>query len=134
MGKKFKAKVNPLLDGMQGLDFGDAQEEIFSLTPDQEAEHFLPRWMEVVDPFVEYPKTFIDGDLSADRLLLEVKRYYKRFVLEDGWSEHKYVFVINDIFENRARFYDETIKKHGVMYDNEDLLSQRRLRRKRRGK
>lgn len=131
--KSVPVRRNPLMQRQAPLAFdGLEAEELLELTEDQKADRFLSRWMELVDPFVTYKRVFPRGDSDQKRILKEIKNFYKRYVLGEGWTEQKYVTVVNSILDVRGVTSPKTIEKHGVLYDNEALPSQIKDRRARR--
>ena len=128
--KHTPVKRNPLMQKETPLSFDNAStEELLELTEDQKADRFLSRWMELVNPFVTYKKVFPRGDSDQKRILREIKNFYKRYVLTDGWTEQKYVLVVNALLDARAQVGPVSIERFGKMYDNEALPAQVKLRR-----
>lgn len=129
--KHIPVKRNPLMQRAEPLSFDNAAaEDLLELTDEQQADRFLSRWMEVVHPFTTYKKVFSNGhDKDAKRILKEIKNFYKRYVLVDGWTEQKYVLVVNSLLEARAQVGPVSIERFGKMYDNEALPVQVRQRR-----
>jgi len=147
--KTLSNRRNPLMLGDVPLNFDDySTEEMLQLTPDQEAERFLSRWMDVFHPYSTFPRVFKTGTKEDSRIFREIKIYYKKYVLnvesdtknkanknslnsDDfvSWSEQKFAMVINTIFENRAVLHPTRFEKFGRMYDMESLPVQVRLKR-----
>jgi hypothetical protein len=128
--RKTSLKRDPLLAHETPLSFDNISEnETLKLSEEQAKDAFLSKWMDVVDPFIEYPKIFKNDAAESRKLLREIKNFYKRYVIDAAWSEKKYVFVINSIFETRSVFGPYSIERFGKLYDTEALPSQRRLKR-----
>jgi hypothetical protein len=117
MRKDISNRRNPLLTGEATLDFGEINEELV-ITDDQKADAFLSKWMEKVDPFIRYESYFKTSAKDDAHILLEVKRYYKKLVVEEeAWTERKYVAVINDCFKNKVSIGPVTLDVQGRIYD-----------------
>lgn len=129
-GPRIAARRNPLFLENTPLDFDNySEEELLALTPQEEADRFLSRWQETFDPFNAYPKVFRRGEKAADRILREIKLYFRKYVVEGEWSERKYVMVVNSILEARGLINNFSLDKTGKLYDSESLPVQVRLKR-----
>lgn len=126
MKKNVPTKRHPLFQKENTLDFGDF--EVDELTEDQKTDAFISKYMDVFDPIKTYEKYFKSSAKSVDHILRDVKLYYKKLVLQGEWSEKKYVVVINDIFENNTPFTVVTLDRNGLLFEKEQLASQRRAK------
>lgn len=132
--KHISVKRNPLFQKETPLSFDNVSaDELLELTSDQKQDSFMSKWQNAVNPYDTYPKVFRRGELAGDRVLHDVKLYYKKYVIESDWTEKKYVMVINTVFENRGLINAFTIDKMGKMFDNESLPAQVRLKRDQEG-
>lgn len=133
MTKNSSAKRNPLLQRATPLSFDNVHdEEIMALTPVQEADRFLSRWMEVIDPFVTYRKMFPAGGADEKRMLKEIKNFYMRLVLRENWTEEKYVTVINELLEARITVGLSSLLRFSELYEKQQLPTQIKARRAQR--
>lgn len=128
MDQNIPTKRHPFLAGNQGLDFGEELVEVYEMDENQKADVFLTKYMDVFDPLVTYERFFSSSAKGVDYILSEVKRYYRKLVVNGTWSERKYVTVINDLFENLVVFSPVTLDRSGLMYEKQSLASQRRER------
>lgn len=116
--RKLPIKRTPIMIGQQGLNFGNIPEEdVTKLTDDQKAAKFLSKYQQVVDPVITYEDYFKSTAKSIDFIFREVKLYYKKLVLDSGWTERKYVAVINNIFENKMIFGVISLDRAGLFFD-----------------
>lgn len=116
--KNLAIKRTPLMIGQQGLNFGNIlEEDVTKLTDDQKAKRFLSKYQEVVDPIVTYEDYFHSSAKSIDFIFKEIKTYYKKLVLESGWTERKYVASVNNILENKMIFGIMSLDRSGLFYD-----------------
>ena len=130
MNSKLPARRNPLLKQEPTLSFDDLGEEaLLELTPEQQQDRFLSRWMELVDPYDTYPRVFRRGEKAGDRVLREIKLYYRTLVVEGDWTERKYVMVVNSMLEGRVPINSFSLDKWGHRYEEELLPVQIRLKR-----
>jgi hypothetical protein len=127
MAKDIAAKRNPLFTGERPLAFdGLADAEVTRLTDAQEADSFLAKYMDVIDPVGTYAEYFRSSVKNVDHLLKEVKNYYRKLVVNGDWKERKYVQVLNDIFEKRLVLSPNTLEWGGKMFEKGELASQLR--------
>lgn len=118
MRKDISARRNPLMKGEATLDFGLEAEEDIAITDEQKTDAFMSKWMDVVDPFVRYKKYFESAAKDDAHILLEVKRYYRKLVIDGSWTEKKYVAVVNDCMNNNMTITPVTLDVKGRMYDD----------------
>lgn len=132
MKKNLPVKRNPHYnEDENALDFGeDFNPKI--LTDDEKVDAFMSKYMDVVDPVERYKKYFESSAKGLDHILRDIKLYYKKLVVQGSWTERKYVAVINEILENRIVLSVVTLDKTGLMFDREQLASQRSTKRRRR--
>lgn len=131
MKKNIPVKRNPhYKEDENFLDFGNDFPKI--LTNDEKADVFMSKYMDVVNPVARYQKYFESSAKGLDHILRDIKLYYKKLVVEGQWTEKKYVEVINDLLENRTVISITTLDRSGLMFDKEQLASQRKARRRRR--
>ena len=132
--RKTSRRKDPLYMNKAPLLFDNiTEEEELELSTSQQQDKFLSQWMELIDPFEEFPKVFNHKN-NPDRILRDIKNYYKKYVIENKWTEKKYVFVINSIFEARTILAPFTIEKFGRTYEEGLLPIQVRLSRPRGAK
>lgn len=130
--KEMPAKHNPLfMKDENALDFGEDFDPKV-LTDEEKQDAFMSKYMDKIDPVGRYEKYFKSSAKDIDHILRDVKLYYKKLVLEGSWTERKYVEVINDLFENRTVISVVTLDRSGLMYDKEQLSSQRKVKKGRR--
>jgi hypothetical protein len=127
---------NPLFMNHQGLPFDNIPEEIVTKRTDkQEADRFLTKYMQIVDPIITYQEYFDSTAKSIEYIFREIKVYYQKLVLNANWTERKYVAVINNIFENRMVFGVIALDRAGLLYDKGQLDTKsqpKRVERRRR--
>lgn len=132
MKKNLPVKRNPIYDENENaLDFGESFNPKV-LTDEEKVDFFMSKYMEVVNPVERYKKYFESSAKGLDHILRDIKLYYKKLVVEGNWTEKKYVAVINDLLENRTVISITTLDRSGLMFDKEQLASQRKARRRRR--
>ena len=137
MVKQRVAKKNPLYNKNKPILFDNIEEDaILRMTPNQEAEFFMSRWLELIDPIIIYSKYFKNSTITKDRIFHSVKIYFIRKVIESDWTEQKYVMVLDHMMRNNIHIIDKTIDDNGILFDEERLelqLREKRLKgRKRR--
>lgn len=132
MKKNLPVKRNPRYnEDENSLDFGDALPK--ELSVEEKSDVFMSKYMDTIDPVERYKKYFQSSAKGLDHILRDIKLYYKKLVAEDNkWTEKKYVEVINDLMENRTVISITTLDRAGLMYDKEQLASQRKSKRRRR--
>lgn len=132
MKKNIPVKHNPLYNPEESaLDFGEEFNPKI-LTDEEKVDAFMSKYMDVVNPVGRYEKYFESSAKSLDHILRDIKLYYKKLVVEGSWTERKYVEVVNDLLENRTVISVTTLDRSGLMFDKEQLASQRKTRRRRR--
>lgn len=116
------------------LPFDDPSEAamLATLTVEQRMDKFMSKYMALVDPFTVYADYFAHALKESAHILLDIKRNYKTFVLEDGWTEQKYVAVVNALCLGGADINKFTLQAHGSMYDLGKLPSGKKKRSTRR--
>lgn len=129
------AKRNPLMQRATPLQFdGLDKEDLIALTDEQKADRFLSRWMDLMHPFSTFKAAFKGGEKDHKRILREIKNFYTRYVLNEGWEERKYVMVINGLLDARMPVSPASIERFGKKYDDESLPAQIRAKREARRK
>lgn len=126
---RIPAKRNPAMRDEKTLSLGLDPDDNPLLTPEQRQDKFMSRWMSVFHPYSTWPRVFRKGDKNAERIFHDIKLHFKHRVIESDWSEKKYVMVVNSIIEARSGVNSYTLDKMGIMYDEERLPLQVRLRR-----
>lgn len=128
---KIPSKRDPRFNKSQpALNFDNYEEEEITLTTDKEkATNFLSRYQQTIHPITKYEKYFKGSAKDIDHIFNEVKNFYTRLVLRGDWGERKFVTVVNDIFENKATLSLMVFDRCGLMYEKEELASQRRARK-----
>lgn len=121
MSTKISVKRNPLFLGHKGLDFG---EDVMELSDSQKSDKFMSQWMGVFKPFGRYANYLKNSGKDKAVVFREIKNYFKRYVLTDGWSEMKYVMVIDSILESGSMLIPVVIEKFGESFDNGRLSIQ----------
>lgn len=122
---------DPLLNGHQLLPFdAETKGDVEEVSESEQAAFFLSRWMKIIRPYTEYPRLFNrNTNKETERLLHDIKVHYIHRVLQNDWTEQKYVMVINTLMESRLAVNSYTLDKFGRSFDNNDLPIQRRLAR-----
>lgn len=125
-------KRSPLFQEDTMLSFDDPhdQEELATLTVQQKMDKFMSKFMILVDPFVTYADFFEHAVKTSSHVLLDIKRNYKTVVLEDGWTERKYVAVVDSLLRGGADVNAYTLQSYGFMYDRDTLPSTQRTQRR----
>lgn len=116
MQKQTATKRHPLMRGESTLDFGgdfDSQ----ALTPEQEMDAFLSKYMDVMDPVGTYGDYFKGSAKEVDHILRDVKLYHRKLVLEGTWSERKYAQVLHGIFTKRLPITLPVLDREGLIQD-----------------
>lgn len=136
MAKKISAKSNPLFLGDKPLDFDDVSaDELTMLTPQQKTDKFASEWLLNIHPFTKYRKYFAESEKSSDHIIREVKNYFARYVGQEGWSELKYVMVIDHVLENGHPIIPDTIERSGSLFDADRLplqMQEKKLKKRKR--
>lgn len=132
MKKNMPKKHHPFYKGHSMLDFGEQTEDLLVKTDRQKMDGFLSKYMDLFNPVEEYEKYFQNSAKTVDHILKEVKTFYKKLVIDGGWSEKKYVVVLNDIFENNVPLSLPVLDNKGFLFDKEMLDSQKVRRRRKR--
>jgi hypothetical protein len=110
-GAKTKTiKRNPLMLRQLPLEFeSHSAREVMALTPEQDAERFLSKWMQIVDPYETYKKFFERSVSHGEVELHFIRAFYRKYCIEDSWSEQKYATVINALLESRSMLTSKTL-------------------------
>lgn len=105
---------HPLYQGLPQLDFGEDFSQ--DLTPAERGHAFLSKWLEKVRPFSLYSQRF-NGSEDTSRMLRDIRRMYETFVCEQGWSELKYVIVLDHILLAGKPIYRPVFLAYSRAYD-----------------
>lgn len=127
--KKSSTINHPLYRGDNALNFDN--NNINELTDKEKCDVFLSKWMDTFDPIEEYKKHLPKDEKELSKKLKMVKTYYKNFVLENAWSERKYIMVIDSILSTSMDFNYNNVVNQGKLYDDERLEIQLREKRSR---
>lgn len=126
MRREIATKHHPIAQSSNMLDLDIGFEE--ELTDEQKADLFMSKYMDTMKPLERYSKYFESSAKSFEHILRDVKLNYKKLVLNGSWTERKYVTVIDDILTNRSVLSVITLDRGGLMYDKNNLASQRNSR------
>lgn len=126
MGKNLPVKRNPLFQGNMGLNFDNLEspEDLIELTPQQKADKFMSKYLDVFQPFTRFKEYFDGSAKTGSHILRDVKLYYSKLVIDGKWTEKKYVACVNDIFANKMVFSVVTLDAAGLRFDKGLLASQ----------
>lgn len=122
---------DPLLNGHPLLPFDETtSQDVKEVSEDEQAAFFLSQWMKLIRPYSEYPRVFNrNAGKEVERLFRDIKVHYIHRVIREGWTEQKYVMVINTLMESRLAVNVYTLDKFGKLFDSSELPIQRRLAR-----
>lgn len=127
---------DPLFRGDVGLPFEEStNDSLFALTDEQKSEEFLSRWLRSVHPFTKYTSFFEKNEKSTDRILRDVKLWYRKLVVNSGWRELKYVYILDHMFLNGMLPLRENFESCEKVYNVGRLaaqVSERKIRRRAR--
>jgi len=113
-----------LLNPQGALSFDNATESVV-LSEEEKASYFMSEYNRIVDPFTRFPGYWSSTALDFDITLAKIRDGYKRYVLGSfGWTEDKYVTVVNELFERDMTFTQFSFDRISRLYDREDLDSQ----------
>lgn len=133
--RRESVKRSPLFQGDEMLSFDDPadREELKTLTTEQKMDKFMSKYMILVDPFATYAESLEHARKTPAHVMLDIKRGYKTFVLEEQWTEQKYVQIVDSLMHGGADVNEYTLRSHGFMHDRGNTPPpQRRARRPRR--
>lgn len=109
----------------QGALNFDNTEQAVVLSAEEKSSYFMSQYNEIVDPFRRFPLYWQNTALDFDITLGRIRDGYKRYVLGSfGWTEDKFVTVVNEIFERDMTFTQFSFDRISRLYDREDLDSQ----------
>lgn len=130
MSRKPPAVHNPLFRGEITLEFDNVDAQL--LSEDEKTDRFMSIYLRVAHPLTLNKAYFSSGDPSRNsaRVFHMFKAGYKNFVVKLNWTEKKYAAVITDILETGKPATFNVMEEKGKAFDNNSLLSQRRLARK----
>lgn len=123
--RKWRVLDNPRVSGSTRTifeDLGTDNEELEELledpTDEELAENFTERWKAIVDPYVAY-KSFqgVHTGFTPPQALKLVRKFYIKYVLDEGWTELKYSKVLDEIFKRKLMLKEEDFKRWGMLYD-----------------
>jgi len=113
-----------LLNPQGALNFDNTTEAVV-LSDEEKASYFMSEYNSIVDPFTRFPGYWSNTALDFDIILAKLREGYKRYVLGSfGWTEDKFVTVVNEIFERDMTFTQFSFDRISRLYDREDLDSQ----------
>lgn len=127
--KKSTVIKHPLYRGDIPLLFDN--DSVSNLTDNEKCNVFMSKWMDTFDPVDEYKKNLPKDEKELSKVLKMVKNNYKKCVLENSWTERKYIMVVDSILSTPMDFNYTNIMKQGKLYDDERLELQLREKRSR---
>lgn len=134
MVKKTSAKNNPLLNQVVPLEFDELDKnDLLELTADQKTDRFMSQWMRLMHPLTAYKNYFQRAERGRERVLHEVKMFYKKLVVNGGWSEQKFVLVVDHLLKNNSMLSEKTFANAEKLHSEERLslqLTAKRLERR----
>lgn len=125
-------KKDPHMMGENPLEFDNvSKDELMEKTNKEKAQLYLSKFKKHIRPFKRYEEYFTKNDKDVSRIFSEIKNYYVRYVLKEGWSERKYTACINNIFANNDFLGPKAIEENGYKFDEGSLIIRERSRRRR---
>lgn len=120
LNRHVSSRRNPEHQGQPSLFDGvDDEIEHNNLTDDSKATNFLSRFHEFIDPVSKYSSYFETSAMGMDHIFREVKRFYIKLVLENGWSERKYVYAVESVFYSKQTITPTSLDIAGRRYDRQ---------------
>lgn len=121
-----------LLNPGGALNFDNAEQTVV-LSAEEKASYFMSQYNEIVDPFRRFPGYWESTAIDFEITLGKIRDGYKRYVLGSfGWSEDKFVAVVNEIFDREMVFTQFSYDRISKLYDREELESQNERSERRR--
>lgn len=131
-GVSNSVQSDPFYRGYKTLSFDPDSGGVFEMTDAQKEELFMSVYLSDVQPFSRYP--FLRKCENRDLCMKQIKNGYGLFVLGAGWTESKYVSVI-DLMLVRGIFVDtEKIAQFGTVWEKSHHSNSRRRARGRNRK
>lgn len=125
MDKNLSARKTPVFQGLTPLVFDNfTEDEVLQLADDEEGTYFLSRWLEAAHPFTAYAPYFKESEWPQERILRAVRLNFLKACLQEGWSERKYVLVLDQLFTFKRALLWKEVAKAGVLHDEGRLHSQ----------
>lgn len=125
-GKRSSAKIAQ--DNMAPLPILGEDTPVEILSNDDKADKFWNSYEKRVDPYIKYSSFIKNTGVGAARFCRDVKLYYKKMVLEEGWPANKYVAVIDRMFTSGRMMNPSSFGSFGMMYDREEAMREKRRR------
>lgn len=105
-------------------------EDTIELSHSEEASVWLSKWLQTVHPYKRYKKWIIKESIEPDTdsgvIFSKLKNYYIKYVLNEEWSEKKFVAVVDELLSDISHYMSpDTFDSLGTMYDEGKLKIQK---------